>query len=125
MLPVFEHRAFEKKDVEKILSLSGNINQKITLWLKENALSEKILSQKTYSQQITLLNKILWESIFDGNMPTFISLDGEKIVNKILSCHLKKDTSILKNILTNISWQSDIEKYFDRISCCFDHERER
>jgi len=48
-------------------------------------------------------------------MPSFVSLDGEKVVSYILTRHLKKDFSVLKNMLTELSWQEEIEKYFDTL----------
>lgn len=128
MSPVFGHAGFKKKDVEKCLSVlskhqslfENSDYHSIKSWLQKNALSELILWKETYSEQITTLNELLWNDIFGANLPPLITLDGEKIVSELLCQHLKKETSLLKNIMTELSWQEEIENYFDGVSCCFE-----
>lgn len=129
MSPVFNHPGFREENVEKCIQMIANAtkkwlldkesSEKLFIWFKKNTLWTKIIAQKTYSEQITLLNGALWNDIFWDTMPPLVTLDWEKIVCSILLEHLKKDSSILKNIVTKLSWQTDVEKYFDTISCCF------
>lgn len=133
MLPVFGHHGFRQRDIEKCLfvlskhqSLFENKDYRsIRNWLQKNMLSESLLSKETYSEQITVLNDLLWSDIFGESLPPLMTLDGEKIVSEILCQHLQKETSLLKNIVTEISWQEEIENYFDGVSCCFDKKRHK
>lgn len=81
--------------------------------------SDAVLAQSTYSEQITLINQTLWYDLFGEYLPPLITLDGEQIVAEILQQHLLKEDSVLKNLMTEISWQREIEEYFDGIGCCF------
>ena len=67
--------------------------------MEENLFSSHIIQQKTYSDQITLINGKIWSDIFPKNMPDFIPLDGEDFVRYILIEHIK-----IGGFLTTLLW---------------------
>lgn len=130
MSPVFSYPAFTEKDIQTYClpklaqhlsrwNLSTEKADKIRRWFEQNLLHSHIIEQKTYSNQITLINGRLWSDIFPQNMPDFIPLDGEDFVRYILIEHIK-----IGGFLTTLLWwdgiHESIEQNFDKISCCFD-----
>lgn len=129
MCPVFRFPAYSLEDIEsnciKRLSqyrtdayISEESYQKILHFLTVSVLDEAILALPTYSEQITRLNHIWWNSLFP-DLPPYISLDAEDIVVELLQNHLQTDT-VMAQLLTDITLQPRIEEYFNGISCCFD-----
>ncbi len=75
MCPVFRLPAYTKDDIEKhclrrlhLYQNSGEISaktyQSIFSFIQDYVLNEELLGQKTYSEQITLLNHAWWQKLF-------------------------------------------------------------
>lgn len=128
MCPVFRLPAYSGDSRWKIITklewyknnwtISHETYSLIIEFVNARLFEERILSYKTYSEQITHLNTTWWRGIF-SDMPLYISLDAEDIICELLLHHLHTD-SILSHILTDLSAQPIIEQYFSGISCCFD-----
>jgi hypothetical protein len=91
----------------------------IELFIERSLLSEQILNVKSYSKQCTLLNFYWWREIFQESLPPFIGLDGEDLTSYILVEQIN-ESHIFPNTFLSVNWQSEIEKLFNGIGCCFD-----
>jgi len=127
MMPVFQHHSFTKDDMSRLSSqlktyqknryIRIETYEKIEAFIHNFLLREDILNAPTYSQQITLVNHSLWSYLFH-DLPDYIALDSEDMMCDILCLHLQKKTNIA-HMITSIEIQSEIEKHFNNIACCF------
>lgn len=116
-----KHHAFPRIDTylhDEIIT--GEQYAQIGLFLNDFVLREDVLWEKFYSSQITRLNHIWWSHMFP-DLPPFIPLGAEELIQETLIDHLNRSTIITK-LLTSIEIQPFIEEYFNGISCCFDRE---
>jgi len=128
MCPVFRLSGYSEEIQSKIITkiewfknnwvITNETFSHIRDFASSSLFEEKIVSHKTYSQQITQLNAAWWKSAFP-DMPNYIPLDAEDIICDLLQNHLHTN-SIISRILTDHSIQPTIEQYFNGISCCFD-----
>jgi hypothetical protein len=97
-----------KKETEKILNLLGGIYAR-----------PEILECKSFSDQITKTNFLLWKKIFgqkNGKSPNLLYIELENLVVKLLiNHHLHTDTAISR-IIFNSEYSKLFIKYFDRIA---------
>lgn len=53
-------------------------------FIDEFVKNEEVLSRKTYSEQITILNQLLWEKLFGNSLTPLICLDAEDMVKELI-----------------------------------------
>ena len=126
-LPVIHHPAYSTENLE-------NAYKRIDAWERENTISKKVaqdlkillyeiyattpvLSQKTFSDQVTKTNFDLWKKImkYYPDAPNLIYIEQEQIVNKLLDKYHLDQNTIVHKLLFTPKYQDLIIKYFDGI----------
>lgn len=99
----------------------------VTSVLEEDYLSEEVLQQQSYSDQITVLNQRLWKKMFatelQNEIPEMIYLELEKSVVALLSRDLRANGSFAHEILFNASLRNAILTHLDGIAGCWDTQQ--
>lgn len=111
---VFGLKSFQKERIEKNfssinhLNISENAKNKLQKFFSSILDCEKFFEQKKYSDQLVILNDLLWQNLFESNRGNLIYIEAENIVRKLLlDVHLDQNTFINK-----IIFEKDLRKSF-------------
>ncbi len=106
--PVFELPPYQKENLKKIPDE-----------IKEIYANEKILSAKTYSDQITQTNYALWKKVPGECDTNLIYLNQEEIVSDLILSHHLDQPTLINQLLTNPDFQKSFAKNFENILGAF------
>ncbi len=115
LCPVYGLRPYTSKDIDRLVKQINNLNKKGKLSNKTTADireiltgvmgTEKILTTKNFTDQVTKINFQLWQIFFrrnNLNAMNLIYIDQEGLVNELLlNYHLDKNTLINKILFNN------------------------
>ncbi|MFA6050634.1 MAG: hypothetical protein WC761_05560 [Candidatus Paceibacterota bacterium] len=121
-LPNVSEEAIKKSiDKARMQHLSVGAREKLLGFLEKI----KNINHSLYSEQLTVINDILWENLFENKRGTLVYLEMESLVRELLlSIHLKKETIIQKIFLDPETRESYI-KNFESLSCAHDTVKQK
>ncbi len=128
--PVYQHAPYSWKNIEEYILVKiehlkedgyMSENQKVFIenFLLEHVTTPLVFRRQSYSEQITVMNSLWWNTLFWDNLPGLICLDAEDIVKELLIKHIYTSSSFTRLLFEEEKW-SLIDTYFDGISCCFE-----
>ena len=115
-LPSFSYEKIEKiKDSLNYFNIDESKKNKLKEFYKKIKANKQILEQDKYSNQLTIINDILWDTLFGNTRGNLVYLEAESLVRELLlSVHLEKDTDIHK-IIFNREWRNSYIKNFENV----------
>ncbi len=82
----------------------------------------RVWSQETYSAQLTVMNRILWQQLFGDERGDFVYLEIDSVVRKLLlEKHLLKETDVC-NLIFNPKWREKFVELFAGIQGSHDSD---
>lgn len=90
----------------KSLPLSTTAQERLNILFSTFLADTRIWEQDTYGKQLTILNSVLWNTVFGSSRGDFIYLEIEQVVrNLLIQKHLVTKTDIF-NLLFKSEWRS-------------------
>lgn len=119
--PVFGLTAMPKsqliKEIERVqyLSLDNTPKKRLNDFLNTILNDDRVWQKELYSEQLTLINQILWKKLFNSTRGDLIYLEIDTVVrNLLLEKHIFGRTNIT-SLLFNQEWREAFHSLFDNV----------
>jgi hypothetical protein len=125
-LPSFSKMVIEK-EISRLeyFNLNTVAKEKLKKFLEKIKNHEQIFERNKYSDQLTIINDILWSTLFDDTRSNLVYLEAESLVRELLlSVHLKKETYIYK-ILFDPKYRHAYIKYFENVDGAHNTQKQK
>ncbi len=128
---VYGLSSFSENIIEKEIGrleyfkLNEIAKEKLKNFLREIKNHRQIFEQNKYSDQLTIINDILWDTLFKNARGNLVYLEAESLVRELLlSVHLKKETDIYK-IMFNPKYRQAYIKNFEDVDGAHNTQKQK
>ena len=120
--PMLREELVHERDRAHSFKLSPHAHERLDFLFTELLKDERIWNQNTYSAQLTVMNSVLWHTLFEDTRGEFVYLEIDSVVQRLLiEKHLVSETPIF-NLIFNASWRSAFVELFSGVFGSHTHD---